>query len=73
MRPLTLALLAALAVSGAAHAADVKSCAAQWAAAKKAHAEGSQSKKQFMTTCQAAGAQGGAARPVSPDGEPAPH
>jgi hypothetical protein len=72
MRPLPLALAAALALTGAASAKDTKDCAAQWAAQQKSGTKTSQSRRQFMTTCQAAGAKGGAPQPVSPGGEPAP-
>lgn len=69
---LAVALVAAVALGGAAAARDARSCAAQWSAQKKAGAKTSQTRAQFMTTCQAAGAKGGAPQPVSPGGEPAP-
>jgi hypothetical protein len=72
MRILSLALLAAAALTGAASAADTKSCGAQWTAQQKSGARTSQTRAQFMKTCQAAGPKGGAPQPVSPGGEPAP-
>lgn len=71
--PLTLTLALALTAAGAADAAGAKSCAAQWAAMKKGKTQGSQTRAQFMATCKAAGAPGGAPQPVSPGGEPHPH
>ncbi len=73
MRILPLALTLALVAGTAANAAGARSCARQWVAARKAGAQGSQTRAQFMTTCKAAGSPGGAPHPVSPGGEPQPH
>ena len=72
MRALPLGVMLALAVGGAASAKTARSCAAQWSATSRGAAHGSQSRRQFMTTCQAAGVPGGAPHPVSPGGENRP-
>jgi hypothetical protein len=63
MRILIATGAAALLLTGAAHAKDMKSCAAEWKAAKAAGATGSQTYKQFSATCMGAGAKGAAAVP----------
>ena len=63
MRIAIAASLAVLALTGAAQAKDMKTCNASWSAMKSAKTVGSQTHKQFMTTCLAAG---------SPDGAPTP-
>ena len=65
MRTLVLVMIATLA-AGAVQARGAKDCAAQWLAAHKSGARGSQTRAQFMTTCEAAGVPGGAPKPVSP-------
>ena len=55
MRIVIAAALASLALVGAAEAKDMKACSADWKAQKTAKATGSQTRKQFMTTCLAAG------------------
>ena len=69
MRTLPFVLALALLPAAASQAAGA-SCAQQCAAMKKAGTQGSQTRAQFVTTCKAAGAPGGAPRPVSPGGEP---
>lgn len=55
MRIVIAAALASLALVGVAEAKDMKACSADWKAQKTAKATGSQTRKQFMTTCLAAG------------------
>ena len=65
MRILITATAITLLLTGAVQAKDMKACSADWKAQKAASASGSQTRKQFMTTCLAAGAPGGAPAPVS--------
>ncbi len=55
MRILISATTACLLLAGTAQAKDMKACSADWKAQKTAKATGSQTHKQFMTTCLAAG------------------
>ena len=66
MRTVTLVIVTALIAGGVAEAKGPKDCAARWSAAHKSGARSSQTKAQFMTTCEAAGAPGGAPKPISP-------
>ena len=63
MRILIAATAACLLLSGAAEAKDMKACSADWKVQKTAKATGSQTHKQFMTTCLAAGLPGVAPTP----------
>ena len=54
-----------LAFTGAVHAKDMKACNADWSAMKKAKTVGSQTRKQFMTTCLSGGSPGVAPAPVA--------
>ena len=65
MRILIAATAAGLLLTGAAEAKDMKACSADWKAVKAAGTQGSQTHKQFMTTCLAAGSPGGAPAPVA--------
>ena len=65
MRIAIAAAVALLALSAAAHAKDMKGCNADWSALKKAKTAGSQTHKQFMTTCLAAGSPGVAPAPAA--------
>ena len=66
MRTVTHLIVTVLVAGGAAQAKPQKDCAARWSAAHKSGARSSQSKAQFMTTCEAAGAPGEAPKPISP-------
>ncbi len=63
MRILIVATAACLLIAGAAQAKDMKACSADWKAQKTAKTAGSQTRKQFMTTCLAAGSPGVAPTP----------
>ena len=63
MRILIAASAACLLFAGAAEAKDMKACSADWKAQKTARTSGSQTHKQFMTTCLAAGSPGVAPSP----------
>ena len=63
MRFLIATGLAYLLFTGAAEAKDMKACSADWKAQKVAKTAGSQTHKQFMTTCLAAGSPGVAPSP----------
>ena len=63
MRILIAAVAACLLIAGAAQSKDMKACSADWKAQKTAKATGSQTHKQFMTTCLAAGSPGVAPTP----------
>ena len=65
MRTVTLMIATLLVAGGVAQAKGQKGCAAQWSAAHKSGARSSQTRAQFMTTCEAAGAPGGAPKPIS--------
>ena len=58
MRIIIMAAVVTLSLASVAHAKDTKTCNADWKSAKAAHAAGSQTKKQFMTTCLVAGSPG---------------
>ena len=61
MRVLIATITTCLLMAGVAEAKDMKACSADWKAQKAA--SGSQTRKQFMTTCLAAGSPGGAPSP----------
>ena len=63
MRILIAATTAALLLAGTVQAKDMKACSADWKAQKVAKTSGSQTHKQFMTTCLAAGSPGVAPSP----------
>ena len=63
MRILIAATTAVLLLAGPAQAKDMKACSADWKAQKAAKTSGSQTHKQFMTTCLAAGSPGVAPSP----------
>ena len=69
MRIMTAVAVVSLSLAGVVHAKDAKTCNAEW---KTAKASGSQTKKQFMTTCLIAGSPGVApASALTPTAHPA--
>jgi hypothetical protein len=60
MRILIAATAACLLIACSAEAKNMKACSVDWKAAKAGGARSSQTHKQFMTTCLAAGSPGGA-------------
>ena len=65
MRIAITTAVALLAFTSGVHAKDMKACNADWSAMKKAKTVGSQTHKQFMTTCLSAGSPGALPAPVA--------
>ena len=63
MRILIAVTTACVLLAGTVQAKDMKACSADWKAQKAAKTSGSQTHKQFMTTCLAAGSPGVAPTP----------